>query len=469
MAEDGLVDVDGLLAYLENTLSESLLVEAVYCHGAYGQVCFPDGLVELNERFSAWRPAREARDASLALGRRFVRLVSSLEPSEPLKDAAASGELHFCVAFGFSCAVLGFPLVDSVAAFLHQNIASAVSAAQRLLPLGQLQASRITWNLKEHIERTARRALALDIRSVGAFSTLTRTGFDAPSISLDPLVHQLMPAATLSLEFHTQRDGTSLRVIRQDPPWRALRAFANASGEALVHLHNVSGGVVGGDQLRLEIDLAPSTRAQITTVGATRVHRHRVGWPDADQATVLHVGSGALLEYLPDPVIPFARSRFSQTSEIHLAAGGGLIAWDTLSAGRIARGESFHFDNFSAKTAIYSRGTPIALERYSLVPSLQNMTSPARMGPFLYSATMYVCRADSSSDWLKLENDLNEIARELSGPEALWGASALVRCGVVIRGMTFHAHQVKEGLHRLWRAAKQSVWARDALLPRKIT
>jgi len=277
-----------------------------------------------------------------------------------------------------------------------------------------------------------------------------------------------MKAATLALHFSAERERTSLRVLRQDPPWRALRAFHNCSGEALVHLHNVSGGVLAGDQLKLEVSLAPHAQAQITNVGATRVYRHRPGEPDARHSTFCEVGTDALLEYLPDAVIPFAASRYAQCTEIRLSQDAGLIWWETISPGRVAHGESFEFENYSVNTAIHSPAGPIALERYSLSPQLQDIGSPARMGRFQYSATMYVCRVDASSRWLALERELNEQALVLSGPDAHWGASSLTCHGVVVRGMARHAHQISQGLHVLWQAAKQSVWGRDALPPRKV-
>ncbi len=277
-----------------------------------------------------------------------------------------------------------------------------------------------------------------------------------------------MNCATLSLHFSNERARTTLRVLRQEPPWRALRAFANSAGEALVHLHNLSGGVLGGDCLQLEVSLAAQAQAQITNVGATRIYRHRTGKGDAKQTTICEVGSGGLLEYLPDAVIPFAASRYAQCTQIRLARDAGLIWWETLSPGRAAHGESFVFENFSVNTAIHGPDGPIALERYSLTPQLQDVASPARMGPFQYSATMYVCRVDASSRWLALERELNERALALSGIETRWGASSLICHGVVIRGMARHAHQISEGLQTMWQAAKRSVWGREALLPRKI-
>jgi urease accessory protein len=284
-----------------------------------------------------------------------------------------------------------------------------------------------------------------------------------------------MTNATLSLNFTLSGEKTVLRVLRQDPPWRALRAFSNSSGEALIHLHNVSGGILGGDKLALEATVQPRTRAQISAVSATRVYRSRADGSPACQATKLYVGRDALLEYLPDTVIPFAHSRFEQKTEIYLAEGAGLIWWETLSAGRVAGGEAFAFDHMSVDTSIYSGQRPVAIERYSLCPKLHELSCPARFGRFLYSSTMYVCRAGyvchpgkSLAEWMSLENELNLLGREISTDSVKWGASALVSDGVVVRGMAQSAQQINDGLRAMWQTAKQSVWQRPALAPRRI-
>jgi len=278
-----------------------------------------------------------------------------------------------------------------------------------------------------------------------------------------------MTNATLSLNFRLSGDRTVLHVRRQEPPWRALRAFPNSSGEALIHVHNVSGGILGGDALRLEATVDPRAQAQISAVSATRVYRSRSEGPPGRQTTKLHVGEGALLEYLPDTVIPFARSRFEQKTKIYLDEGAGLIWWETLSAGRIASGESFAFDHISVDTSIVAGGRPVAIERYSLRPRLSELSCPARFGRFLYSSTMYVCRAgQGAAEWMSLENELNLLGRAMSTDGVKWGASALVSDGVVVRGMAQNAQQINEGLRAMWQAAKQAVWKRPALAPRRI-
>ena len=173
MIEDRFMGVEDLFPYLENLLSESLLLEAVYCRTAH---CLSTGecvaLEDLNSRLSALRCAREAREASLALGKRFLKLVASLDPSPRIQQAAVFGEIHFSIAFGYACGVLTFQADETVAAFLHQNVAASISAAQRLLALGQMQSSRIGWDLKPAIGEAVNRSAALDIESVSAFSHL---------------------------------------------------------------------------------------------------------------------------------------------------------------------------------------------------------------------------------------------------------------------------------------------------------
>ena len=124
----------------------------------------------------------------------------------------------------------------------------------------------------------------------------------------------------LELSFAVEDGFTRMHVPVQEPPWRAIRAFQNPLRQAVVHLHNVSGGVLSGDSLDLAIEARPATSVQVTSVGATRVYRQRQGRSPAQLFTSIHIGDGAMLEYLPDVVIPFAGSRFRQSTAVSLGS-----------------------------------------------------------------------------------------------------------------------------------------------------
>lgn len=142
-----------LRGYLEDSLSESLLVDAVFCREAHARALQGGSNVEsrvrdLNRQTSALRLARESREASLTLGRRFAALAAALHPGPALSALASLEELHHSVAFGYTFGILAIDPHLTVSAFLHQSVLNIISAAQRLLPLGQIQANRIAWDLK---------------------------------------------------------------------------------------------------------------------------------------------------------------------------------------------------------------------------------------------------------------------------------------------------------------------------------
>jgi urease accessory protein len=278
--------------------------------------------------------------------------------------------------------------------------------------------------------------------------------------------------AELRLDFrHDAATGcTFLESSHQEPPLRVVRAFENADGAALAHLHNVSGGLLGGDHLAMNVRVGSGAQVQLTTTGATRLYRQRTDSLVTTQTNESSVSEKALLEYVPDPIIPFGASRFSQRTCIHLADGAGLFWWEILAPGREARGEIFEYDFLEMKMDIEAQSRPIAAESIRLEPRVRAPESLARLGPYRTWATFYICRVGLESNaWLALEGELREIAAGLphSG-EVRWGISTLVAHGLAIRALAERGRDVLPGLHSIWAAAKRRLFARDAIPPRKV-
>ena len=274
----------------------------------------------------------------------------------------------------------------------------------------------------------------------------------------------------LDLERRGVDGRTVLAASQQEPPLKVVRAFVLEDGSALVHLHNVSGGVLGGDRLGLAVNVGPGACAQITTTGATRIYRPRDGAGTALQANEITIGENGLLEYLPDPLIPFAEARFSQRTSIRLARGAGLFWWEIVTPGREARGEILEYASLELKTDLSAMGRPIAMERVRLQPRKYDLHSPARLGAFRTWASFYICRVGvDSSAWLAAECELREILQALSRKaEVVWGISTLVEHGLVVRCVARRGREVLPGLQAIWSAAKQRLFGRVAVPPRKV-
>jgi urease accessory protein len=277
-------------------------------------------------------------------------------------------------------------------------------------------------------------------------------------------------SSTVHLSFELSSGGsTILRVKRQEPPWRIIRGFQMPTGETLAHLHNVSGGILDGDSLECRIDLAPGAQAQVTTTGATRVYRSRSAERTAAQQTVVTIDEHGYLEYLPDQLIPFAGSRFDQSARVELHEGAALIWWEMVAPGREASGEIFRYEWLAGSVGLIACGEPVAIERWTFTPLQRRPAAVARLGPFRYFASCYVCRAGAPAGyWRKFESELQPVADRLSGVEVLWGVTSLKAHGLVFRGVGYSGRPLWDGLIEIWKAAKWALCGRAATIPRKV-
>ncbi len=274
----------------------------------------------------------------------------------------------------------------------------------------------------------------------------------------------------LRFEARGDRNQTILAESKQQLPLRIVRAFQLDDGGALVHLHNLSGGVLGGDHLDVTVEAGPRAVAQVTSTGATRIYRSRKNAEPAEQRLQIRVEDDGLVEYLPDQLIPFAGSRYRQETRIELGANAGLFWWETVAPGREARNEMFAYDLLQLKTWISALGQPIAIEHMRIEPARRSIFSLARLGVYAYFSTFYICRVGiESSRWLELERLLGELAGQLSRPsQIVWGASSLRAHGIVIRVLSVSGREITQRLPEFWRVAKLFLYDREAVLPRKV-
>jgi urease accessory protein len=263
---------------------------------------------------------------------------------------------------------------------------------------------------------------------------------------------------------------TRMTVLEAQPPMKVIRAFEVDDGAALLHLHNVSGGVLGGDHLTLGVRVGAEARVQLTTTSATRIYRSRPNSPASTQINDIAVAENGLLEMVPDQLIPYAQSSYQQRTHIRLDEGAGLFWWEIVAPGREARGEEFAYDLLALELEIRACDRPIAIENMRLEPHLRPMASLVRLGGYRYFSTFYICRVGlPAAQWTALEAQLFDLAGQLTSPgDIAWGVSTLVKDGLVIRGLSREGRTITRGLVSFWRAAKKSLYGQDVVLPRKI-
>jgi urease accessory protein len=189
---------------------------------------------------------------------------------------------------------------------------------------------------------------------------------------------------------------------------------------------NVAGNVLGGDVVELEVTAGCDTHVRLRTVGATRVHRGSTGVAARSQVT-LRVESGALLEYLPDELIPHSDAWLEQQTTVHLAPGGHAIVAEVVAPGRLHYGEAFTYRRLALRLRAMYAGLPVVRDRLILEPATWSFGRWAVFGPFTHVATMYALgpRADG-----ELAAELHRLVadRSLHG-----SATAGDRAAVIVR------------------------------------
>ncbi len=163
----------------------------------------------------------------------------------------------------------------------------------------------------------------------------------------------------LELSFALDRRGRT-RLVRQShrfPLRITVPLYLDPAdpGVAFVYVQNPTGGVFGGDELAVTLEVGAGARVHLTTQSATKVYRS-VGRSAATQRTTATLAAGSELTVMPDLLIPQAGARYRQRLDVEMEDGAALITGEMVAPGRLARGERFAYDELELITSVRRAG-----------------------------------------------------------------------------------------------------------------
>jgi len=265
--------------------------------------------------------------------------------------------------------------------------------------------------------------------------------------------------ARARFRFERGRDGRSY-LARQAAgyPFHVTRAFhlpSDPQGMSTLYLQSVSGGLYRDDLLELAIEAGPNAAAHVTTGAFTIVHATAPG--QAAQSVRLTAEAGALLEYLPDPLVLFPRARLESTTHVRLAPGATvLLAESFLSHDPQGREAPFELLALTLR-AERPDGSLLFLDRIELEGAA--LAHRGRDGERLAAHGAFVC-LHSAEEPGTLAAALHEaVAAE---PHTYAGASTLpAGAGAFARVLAADSLALRRALDAAWRAARRSLFGRD--------
>ncbi len=262
----------------------------------------------------------------------------------------------------------------------------------------------------------------------------------------------------LKINYRHHQGRTEVSQAYAKAPLRIQRPFyPESSGVCQSVILHTAGGMVGGDQLRLDLELGEQAQVLVTTAAASKIYR--TAGPPVEQRIQIHIAANACLEWLPQETIVFNQARYHQTMRVELAPGGLWLAWEITRFGRTARAESFEQGQWQAHTEVWQGNMPLWIDRQWLpgspaqVASLHGLNHCPLVGSFVLIGR-------------EVDPKLIQRARELwPGPMTEIGVSRLA-AGMICRYRGTDRIAVRAWFIAVWQLLRVSFLDRAVSIPR---
>lgn len=223
------------------------------------------------------------------------------------------------------------------------------------------------------------------------------------------------------------------------------------------------GGVVGGDQLAIDVNLDAGAHALITTPGAAKWYRSNAH--TSVQKIELVLDDAAKLEWLPQETIFFDDACVDLHQTMHLSRDARLISGDIYCFGRTASGETYTTGKIRQHCSIYREGRMVWHEQGSLEGGSHAMQSPLGL------QGKSVCATLLGSGGLLVSEQLQSLREQTSAllaqqePDAVCGVTQM-KSVIVARYLGNSSEVARRWQHLVWQHLRPVVMGREAVMPR---
>jgi urease accessory protein len=257
-------------------------------------------------------------------------------------------------------------------------------------------------------------------------------------------------------------DGTTnIAQLFHAQPLRVLFPYQERGDIFQAAIACVSGGLVGGDRLDIDVTLNDGTRATIVGQAAEKVYRS-LG-PDCIVETKLRAGDGAWLEYLPQETILFDGARLRRRTRVQIASNGRFLGGGIVVFGRTARGEMLNrglvHDAWEIRDAAGSLTWKDALHMEGDLAAL--LARPATFdGASAYGSLIY-----AANDAAKHLGLAREIAARLDGTALRIGATSF-RELLIVRFLGRSTLALRNAFSEIWLSLRATAGGLPPVMPR---
>lgn len=256
--------------------------------------------------------------------------------------------------------------------------------------------------------------------------------------------------ASLALQFCHTPEKTLLHSARHVGPLTVQRPFYPEDQTCHLYLLHPPGGIVGGDELTIDVHLDAWSHVLITMPGASKFYRSKGALARLDQHFTLD--ENAILEWLPQDTIFFPGANAALQSVFHLQRNSTLLAWELFCLGRPVINETFSQGCIESRLEVWLEGEPLLIERQHLA---DGDLSPVAEHPWIGTLLFYPAT----------ETQLEEARDHLTPLNAFAGAT--LTDGLL--SVRFLAHDnliCQQAMREIWQRLRPQLTAKAPCPPR---
>jgi urease accessory protein len=263
-------------------------------------------------------------------------------------------------------------------------------------------------------------------------------------------------SANLSLQFAVKGSRTIIAGKSFQGPLAVQKPFYPEGDTCHVYVLHPPGGVVGGDQLAIDLTLQKNSHALVTTPAANKFYRSDKRSSHLQQS--LSLQAGAMLEWLPQESICFDQCNTRLNTHIELARNSRLIAWDLICLGRPASGEAFAQGSIRQTLEIKQQGRILLNDRLLIEGASPMLREP--WGFHGYGVIGYLVATPATAF-------IRDKVREIAGLEkSVRLTTTLIDRLLICRVLADRAELARRKLIEVWQRVRPEIMAKEAIQPR---
>lgn len=263
--------------------------------------------------------------------------------------------------------------------------------------------------------------------------------------------------AQLHLDY-AYRDNRSYLAHKRHAGPLTMQKTLYPEGTALCHgiILHPPGGVAGGDNLALNVNLQAQTQVLLTTPGAGKwYHAHET---PASQNIMFTLAEHAQLEWFPQENILFNGSQATMQTQVNLQRNARFATWDIFCLGRQASQEQWQQGHYRQHLQIRREGRLLWSDRSYLTPQHTVLSSKAGMCDYTVHASLLVAAGAVPVSML-------EACRQVTATQGLAGVSALPEL-LTARYIGQSAETARHYFEQLWQVLRPWYAQRAVQRPR---